>query len=72
MLNRKMSRRFREYIYEKIAFKCQLNMVELVESSSKYAVSGGRIREKMNYIIVQAGGKDMCLLIIVDYGTVYV
>ncbi len=34
-LNRKMSRSFRGYIREQLAFKCRLNMVELVEISSK-------------------------------------
>lgn len=34
-LNRKMSRSFRGYIRDQIAFKCRLNTVELVEISSK-------------------------------------
>ena len=33
--NRKMSRSFRGYIREQIAFKCRLNTVELIEISSK-------------------------------------
>ena len=35
VLNRKMSRSFRGYIRDQIAFKCRLNMVELIEISSK-------------------------------------
>ena len=35
MSNRKMSRSFRGYIRDQIAFKCRLNMVELIEISSK-------------------------------------
>lgn len=34
-LNRKMSRSFRGYIRDQIAFKCRLNTVELIEISSK-------------------------------------